>query len=82
LLERTDEELLGLRSFGQISLTEVKGRLEMLDIKPIALLQQEEDDAAAAEAEAEAQPVSGEDEAQKGDIGELEGVAEQEQIAD
>jgi len=78
LLERTDEELLGLRSFGQISLTEVKDRLEMLDIKPIALLQQEEDDAAAAEA----QLVSGEDEDQKGDIGEVEGVEEQEQIAD
>ena len=35
LLERSDEDLLGLRSFGQISLTEVKERLETLDIKLI-----------------------------------------------
>ncbi len=68
--------MLGFRSFGQISLTEVKGRLETLDIKPIALLQQEADDAAADEA----QSVSGED--QEGDIGELKVVEEPEQIAD
>jgi len=42
LLERTDDDLLGLRSFGQISLAEVKGRLETLDIKPIAAPQEEE----------------------------------------
>jgi DNA-directed RNA polymerase subunit alpha len=42
LLERSDEELLGLRSFGQISLAEVKGRLETLDIKPLAPEPEEE----------------------------------------
>ncbi|UCC60787.1 MAG: DNA-directed RNA polymerase subunit alpha [Dehalococcoidia bacterium] len=35
LLERSDEDLLGLRSFGQKSLDEVKERLTVLDIKPI-----------------------------------------------
>jgi len=44
LLERTDDDLLGLRSFGQISLTEVKGRLETLDIKPLAARQEEEEE--------------------------------------
>ena len=43
LLERTDDDLLGLRSFGQISLAEVKGRLETLDIKPLAARQEEEE---------------------------------------
>ena len=37
LLERSDDELLGLRSFGQKSLDEVKERLEALDIKPLVL---------------------------------------------
>jgi DNA-directed RNA polymerase subunit alpha len=35
LLERSNEDLLGLRSFGQKSLDEVKERLTALDIKPI-----------------------------------------------
>lgn len=35
LLEKSDADLLGLRSFGQKSLDEVKGRLEALDIHPI-----------------------------------------------
>ncbi len=37
LLEKSDNDLLGLRSFGQKSLDEVKERLEALDIKPLAL---------------------------------------------
>jgi DNA-directed RNA polymerase subunit alpha len=52
LLERTDDDLLGLRSFGQISLAEVKGRLETLDIKPIAALQPEEAEGVSEEVEA------------------------------
>ena len=36
LLEKTDEELLGLRSFGQKSLDEVKQRLEALDLLPLS----------------------------------------------
>lgn len=36
LLEKSDADLLGLRSFGQKSLDEVKGRLEALDIHPIS----------------------------------------------
>ena len=36
LLEKTDEELLGLRSFGQKSLDEVKQRLEALDLRPLS----------------------------------------------
>ncbi|MFC1848540.1 DNA-directed RNA polymerase subunit alpha [Chloroflexota bacterium] len=35
LLEKGDDELLGLRSFGQKSLDEVQERLTVLDIKPI-----------------------------------------------
>lgn len=34
LLERSDAELLGLRSFGQKSLSEVQGRLDALDLHP------------------------------------------------
>ena len=36
LLEKSDADLVGLRSFGQKSLDEVKGRLEALDIHPIS----------------------------------------------
>ncbi len=36
LLEKSDADLLGLRSFGQKSLDEVKGRLEALGIHPIS----------------------------------------------
>jgi len=35
LLEKSNDDLLGLRSFGQKSLDEVKERLEALDIKPL-----------------------------------------------
>jgi DNA-directed RNA polymerase subunit alpha len=52
LLERTDDDLLGLRSFGQISLAEVKDRLETLDIKPIAARQPEEAEGVSEEVEA------------------------------
>jgi DNA-directed RNA polymerase subunit alpha len=34
LLEKTDEDLLALRSFGQKSLEEVRERLEALDLQP------------------------------------------------
>jgi DNA-directed RNA polymerase subunit alpha len=40
LLEKNDDDLLALRSFGQKSLEEVRERLETLDLKPKA---QEED---------------------------------------
>ena len=42
LLERSDDELLGLRSFGQKSLDEVKERLEAMDIKPLPAQEEEE----------------------------------------
>lgn len=52
LLEKTDEELLGLRSFGQKSLDEVKERLTALDLRPLSA----EETVEPAESEAEASP--------------------------
>ena len=65
LLEKSDADLLGLRSFGQKSLDEVKGRLEALDIHPISA--EEEVESASDETE----EASGEEDVDKAD--EMEG---------
>ena len=57
LLEKSDADLLGLRSFGQKSLDEVKERLEVLDIKP--LLSEEEIESLADEVEAGSEEAGG-----------------------
>ena len=61
LLEKSDADLLGLRSFGQKSLDEVKGRLEALDIHPI--FAEEEVESSSDEAE----EAGGEEDADKAD---------------
>jgi DNA-directed RNA polymerase subunit alpha len=53
LLEQSDEELLGLRSFGQKSLDEVKERLEALDLSPRPSVEEIESPMAEVEASAE-----------------------------
>jgi DNA-directed RNA polymerase subunit alpha len=53
LLEKSDADLLGLRSFGQKSLDEVKERLEVMDIHPLPLEEEVESPADEVEAEAE-----------------------------
>jgi DNA-directed RNA polymerase subunit alpha len=68
LLEKTDEDLLGLRSFGQKSLDEVKERLEALDLRPAP--SPEEEEAALAEVDTGAE--EGVEEVEEEGIGELE----------
>ena len=69
LLEKTDEDLLGLRSFGQKSLDEVKERLEALDLRPAPSAAEEE--AAVAELDVGAEEGVEEVEEEEG-AGELE----------
>jgi len=57
LLEKSDADLLGLRSFGQKSLDEVKERLEVLDIKPLP--SEEEIESLADEVEAGSEEAGG-----------------------
>jgi len=60
LLEKSDDELLGLRSFGQKSLDEVKERLEAHDLRPPASEEEIESPEGEVETGAE-EAVSGED---------------------
>ena len=68
LLEKTDEDLLGLRSFGQKSLDEVKERLEALDLRPAAPPEEEE----TAQAEVDTGAEEAGDEAGEEGLNELE----------
>lgn len=68
LLEKTDDDLLGLRSFGQKSLDEVKERLDALDLLPAP--SPEEEEAPLAEVDTGAE--EGVEEVEEEVIGELE----------